>query len=80
MWSKLLGRQAWVCKIHRCNEDAYCWTCRVCIDFNLQHAFCDCGEPAEGYVLSDTEKPLLYFCDKHYSEGAKMVMPMGAGI
>ena len=71
-WDKLV-----VCQHHPKNDsngsggfviNGRCLSCEFAIKWNLHNRFCDCGEPAVGYVARSKDD-VDFFCEEHYDAG-----------
>ena len=67
----VLGKTLWICKTHKDNGNSVCWSCAVAMIFNLGHRYCNCGEPANGYILRGGDLPVDFYCSDHYDGAVK---------
>jgi hypothetical protein len=65
---KMLGRQLWICKVHRDNSGGgrHCLSCDAAMVWNLSNQFCSCGAKATGYVARGLDLPVEFYCDPHF--------------
>jgi hypothetical protein len=74
-----LGRQLWVCKVHRRNENSQCWSCWAALDFNTLREYCACGAPAVGYVTEGRDVAVKFYCEDHWGAAPKPPVPVERG-